>query len=202
MAYVLGLTGTFGSGKSTAAAMLVEGHGAFEIDADALARRAVEPGMPALEQIARQFGARYLDGTGGLRRRELAELVFSDRGALAALEAIIHPWVRAEEVRLLGEQAHRPLIVLNVPLLYEAGMESMADSVAVVVIEERQRYGRLRAAGFSEVEITRRLGMQMAQARKRARADHLIENSGSREATRRQIDELVMNLKGATPSVR
>ena len=196
MAYVLGVTGTFGSGKTTVATILRREHGAAVIDADELAREATRPGAEALEEIRRAFGDRFLDREGRLRRRELGLHVFGDREATARLERIIHPRVRAEEERLLREWADRPLIVLDVPLLLEAGMGRMCDSVAVVVIGERERYGRLRARGFAEEEITRRLGMQMPQERKRAIADHVIENSGSIEETRHQVNQLMTHIKG------
>jgi dephospho-CoA kinase len=202
MNYRLGLTGTFGSGKSTVAAILHEHYGAAVIDADELARRAVEPGTEALEEIRRQFGDEYIDGDGRLRRRELGRRVFTDREAKARLEAIIHPFVLAETKRFIHAWASRPMIVLDVPLLFEAGMNTLADSVAVVVISERARYQRLRAHGFSEEEITRRLGMQWPQARKRALADHVIDNSASLMETQQQVDELVKQLKGVIPLTR
>lgn len=202
MTYRLGVTGTFGCGKSTVAAVLHEHYGAAVIDADELARGAVEPGSPALEEIRRQFGDEYIDGDGRLLRRELGRKVFADRAAKARLEAIVHPVVLARTRHFLHVWAGRPMIVLDVPLLYEAGMESLADSVAVVVIDERSRYGRLRAHGFSEAEITRRLGMQWPQTRKRALADHLIDNSGSLAETQHQVDDLIKQLKGVIPLPR
>lgn len=202
MTYRLGLTGTFGCGKSTVAAIMHERYGAAVIDADEIARRVVEPGSETLELIRREFGDEFIDGEGGLRRRELGRRVFSDRAAKARLEAIIHPPVLAEVSRLSHVWESRPMIVLDVPLLYEAGMEKMADSVAVVTIDERSRYGRLRAHGFSEEEITRRLGMQWPQSRKRSLADHLIENSGSLAETQHQVDDLIKQLKGVIPLPR
>lgn len=202
MTYRLGITGTFGSGKSTVAAILHEHYGAAVIDADDIARQAVEPGKPALEEIRREFGDEYIDGDGRLLRRELGRKVFADRAAKARLEAIIHPPVLAETKRLIHVWDSRPMIVLDVPLLYEARMESMADTIAVVTIDERGRYARLRAHGFSEEEITRRLGMQWPQARKRALADHLIDNSGSLAETQHQVDDLIKQLKGVIPQTR
>ncbi|MCE5228957.1 dephospho-CoA kinase [bacterium] len=202
MNYRLGLTGTFGSGKSTVAAILHEHYGAAVIDADELARQAVEPGTEGLEEVRRQFGEQYIDGEGRLLRRELGRMVFADRGAKARLEAIIHPHVLAEMNRLIHAWASRPMIVLDVPLLFEAGMQGLADSVAVVTIDERSRFQRLRAHGFSEEEVTRRLGMQWPQARKRALADHLIDNSGSLVETQHQVDDLIKQLKGVIPLPR
>jgi dephospho-CoA kinase len=113
------------------------------------------------------------------------------------LNAIIHPRVRAEELKLLEAWRDRPLVVLDVPLLIEAGMRDMVDAVVVVTIGERERYGRLRLRGWSEAEVTRRLGMQMEQGRKRRLANYVVNNSGSLEETRRQVFEIMNQIKGA-----
>ena len=180
MAYLLGLTGSFGSGKSTVAGMLREA-GACVIDADELAREALEPGQPALASVTERFGADLLDG---------------DREAVAWLNGVIHPYVRREMRRLIEENGGRDLIVLDVPLLLEGGLDEGLDGVAVVTINERERFGRLHGRGFSEKEIIARLGMQMAQQRKAGRADFVIDNSGSREHTRKQIQTMLERIQG------
>jgi dephospho-CoA kinase len=193
MACILGLTGSFGSGKSAVSALFRE-LGAAVIDADELARQVVEPGSPALAEIAETFGPDLIGPDGRLARRELAGRVFGDPQAVARLNAIIHPRVRGETLRLLGEWKDAPLIVLDVPLLFEAGMQSLADKVAVVVISENQRFYRLRHRGFSEREVIQRLGAQMPQADKIRQADFIIDNSGTIEATRKQVQTLMDQL--------
>jgi dephospho-CoA kinase len=178
-----------GSGKTTVAGMLAE-LGAAVIDADELARMAVEPGRPALAQIARIFGPAMLDAHGRLKRKALAKRVFGDRAALGQLCAIIHPEVIKETLRQLEALKNRPVVVVDVPLLFEAGMAPMMDKVAVAAIRENQRFARLRRRGFSERDILVRLGMQMPQSRKRIMADFVIENSGTLESTREQVQTL------------
>lgn len=194
MSFILGLTGTFGSGKTTVGGMLRE-LGAELIDADELARQVVEPGEPALAEIAAQFGAEMIRPDGALDRRRLADRVFADRRAMARLNQIIHPRVRELERKRLGELADRPLVVLDVPLLYETGMDRMCTQVAVVRITENQRFARLRRRGFNEQAIIARLGMQMAQARKVKLADHVIDNSGSLDETRNQLQRLLEEIR-------
>lgn len=193
MAFLLGLTGSFGSGKSMVSSLFRE-LGAAVIDADDLARQAVEPGRPALAEIAARFGADLIDSQGRLRRRELAERAFAGRRAVADLNAIVHPYVRSDTLRLLRELDDAPLIVLDVPLLFEASMQRLAQKVAVVVISEAQRFLRLRRRGFSEREVILRLGWQMPQAQKVRLADFIIDNSGTIEATRVQVQNLMDQL--------
>lgn len=195
MAYLLGLTGSIGSGKSTVAQMLRE-TGACVIDADELAREALEPGQPALAAVTERFGADLLDGDGKLDRRALARRVFGDRAAVTWLNGLIHPYVRSRMQGLIEANRGRDLIVLDVPLLLEGGLDEGLDGVAVVTINERERFGRLHERGFSEQEIIARLGMQMAQQRKAGRADFVIDNSGSREHTRKQIQTMLERIQG------
>lgn len=193
MAFVLGITGSIGSGKTTVAGLLRE-LGAAVIDADTLAREAVEPGRPALAEVVGEFGPGVLKPDGRLDRRALAGRVFSDRGALRRLCAIIHPRVLEEAARRLAALGESAVVVLDVPLLYEAGMEGMMDRVAVVTISENQRFARLRRRGLGEQAVLGRLGMQMAQARKRQLADTVIDNSGTLEAVRNQVQTLMKQI--------
>jgi dephospho-CoA kinase len=198
--FVLGLTGSFGSGKTTVAASLAEMGGAVVIDADAVARDAVRAGSPLLPEIARRFGADLIDAAGELNRRELAARAFVDRATAARLNAIIHPWVRARELELLERHRDAPLVVLDVPLLYEAGMQTLCNAVAVVTIREAERFARLRRRGFCEADVMRRLAHQWPQARKAARAEFVIENSGTQEATRTQVQTLLDQIHGVKPT--
>jgi dephospho-CoA kinase len=190
----IGVTGSLGCGKSTICGMLREegerrwGAGSVEtIDADALARQAVEPGEPALARIAETLGSEWIGPDGRLRRKELAGHVFGNRAALRELEAIVHPVVRAATVEAMKRAAGGRLIVLDVPLLLEVGMQSMVDRVVVVTAGEARRLGRLRVRqGMREAEAVARMGRQMPQARKAALADAVIDNDGDLESTRRQ----------------
>lgn len=193
MGIVAGLTGSFGSGKSTVARMFEE-MGVPVQDADRVAREAVEPGRPALEEIVRAFGPGILDAQGGLDRKKMAELAFADPAARKRLNAIVHPRVREEQARFLREKAAEPLVVLEIPLLLESGGRAAFAKVIVVAASERARFGRLRRAGFSEGEIIARLGAQMPQERKRELADWVVENDGDLAATREQVRKIARDL--------
>lgn len=195
MGLVLGLTGSFGSGKSTASRFFAE-LGCPVIDADKLAREALAPGSAGLGEAIEVFGPGVLDEDGALDRAALAALVFGDRAALDRLNAIVHPHVRAMEERLLKRHGGAALTVLDVPLLFETGADAMCGRTAVVVADERRRFGRLRRRGFGESEIVRRLGRQMPQSRKIERADILIDNNGTPAQTRGRVAEIYRDLTG------
>ncbi len=191
---ILGLTGSVGSGKSLVSSILRD-LGAQVICADELAREVVAKGSPALQEIHREFGPGVLLPDGSLDRRALAARVFADAKARRTLEEIVHPRVRARELELLAQHAGEPIIVLDIPLLFETGAEELCDAVAVVVVDEDTRRARLTSnRGMSPAEIESRLAAQMPQAEKARRADHLIDNSGSREQTRAQVAALFRSL--------
>jgi len=188
---LIGLTGTYGSGKTLVADALAD-CGAAVIDADTLAHQAVEPGRPALEAIRRQFGEAYIQTDGTLDRGRMAQTVFASPERRRELEQIVHPAVRTathREIRRLREESAaadtQRVIVLNVPLLFEAGMDAMADHVVVVTVNEAARFRRLRLRdGVGERQIVQRLGAQWSQRLKAERADTVIDNSGPPEMAR------------------
>lgn len=190
MGKVLGLTGTIGSGKTTVARMFAEA-GVPVIDADRLAHDALAIGSPALEEVWEVFGHHLRQSDGSLDRKALAERVFTDPRELARLTAIVHPIVRQGMLAAMESLAGEPLVLLDVPLLYETDGDQLCDRVAVVVVSERQRFKRLRERGLSEREVIGRMRHQMAQARKAARADYVIDNDGSLECTRQQIGRIL-----------
>lgn len=200
MSLVLGLTGSFGSGKSTVAAMLRGMSGAPLIDADALAREALAKGSPLLAAIEATFGPGLLNEAGELRRGELALRAFSNREGARRINALIHPWVARRQAEQLALHAAEPLVILDVPLLYEAGLQTQCDKVAVVSIGEAARFARLRGRGFGEREVMRRLALQWPQSRKAALADFVIENSGSLTATRVQIERMLEQIHEVKPN--
>lgn len=180
---VVGLTGTVGAGKSTVG-RLFERWGARRIDADRLSREAVAPGSPALEAVVEAWGEAVLADDGSLDRAALRERVFGDPEARERLEAIVHPEVR----RLLEERLREAreegveVAVGEVPLLFETGLEEAFDLVVVVdaPVEERRR--RLRASRDLSGETFEAIeAAQWSGERKRAAADLVIENDGTRE---------------------
>lgn len=188
----IGLTGGIASGKSTVAAYL-RALGATVVDADVLAKEALGAGTPGLRQVIEAFGPEYLDEQGQLRRRRLADRVFADDAARARLNAIVHPRVRARlEEECARAQAHgEAAVVLDVPLLFESGMESLVDEIWLVAVPPAVQVARLRSRnGYSEGEALARLRSQMPLEEKLARAHVVIWNDqpvGRTQATVRDV---------------
>jgi dephospho-CoA kinase len=185
---VVGLTGGIGSGKSTVAAMLAE-RGAVVVDADRLAREAVAVGTEGFRAVVDRFGPAVVAGDGGLDRRALAGLVFDDPGALADLNAIVHPPVRAAIAERVAELAGTDaVVVLEIPLLVESGLSYGASQVIVVDCPEDVAVRRLvQGRGMDEGDARRRIDAQVSRAERLAAADVVIDNSGSLDDLRRQV---------------
>lgn len=185
----IGLTGTVGAGKSTVG-RLFETWGARRVDADELARRAVEPGSPALAAIRDRWGEEVLTEDGHLDRAAMRREVFGRPEDRERLEAIVHPAVRALRDREL-EAARREgarVVVVEVPLLFEVGLEGEFDHVVVVdaPVEERKRRV-LEERGLDEATFRAIDESQWAAGRKREAADLVIENDGTREELERRV---------------
>lgn len=191
---VIGLTGSFGSGKTTIAGMFRRA-GAKVIDADAIARQVVECGSPALKEIIALVGEQILKPDGQLDRAALGERIFSDEAIRQRVNTIIHPRVREIELQQLEQWRDEPLVVLSVPLLLENRMEHLVDYVVVVTADEHTRSQRLKLRdALRDEQIAARLRAQMPQHEKVARADFVINNSGSLEETERQVRDLLRKL--------
>ena len=186
----IGLTGGIATGKSTVAAMLA-GHGAAVVDADVIAREVVEPGHPGLEAVVDAFGAEVLTAAGTLRRDRLATIVFADAQARRRLDAITHPLIQAGiAARVAAERAAgAPLVVVDVPLLFEGGREvDFPDGVLLVYADAATQVRRLRRRdALDDAAALRRLAAQLPIEGKRARATWVIDNGGSLEGTRTQV---------------
>ncbi len=186
---IIGLTGSIASGKSTVSAMLRE-IGAAVVDADAIVHDLQRPGTPVLGAIVREFGPGVLRPDGSLDRQALGRIVFADAGRRRALEAIVHPAVRAEMRRQIEEhrRAGRPAVVLDIPLLFESGWDRMVDEVWLVYVDGATQKARLMArSGLSPEEAEARIAAQMDLEEKARRADRVIDNRGSLEETRAQV---------------
>lgn len=195
---ILGITGNIASGKSTVADFFAEA-GARILSADQLAREVVRPDGPVLGQLVQRFGDKILLADGGLDRAALAELVFADPDARRELNAITHPAIaRLAEQRLQElDRSGADLIVYEAPLLFEAGAEGRVDRVLVVTVAPEVQLRRLmQRDALDESAARQRVAAQMPQAEKVRRADFVIDNSGSREACRRQVRKLVDRLSG------
>jgi len=172
----VGLTGGIGSGKSTVAAMLAD-CGAAVIDSDAIARQVTAPGGVAMDQLARQFGTRFITPEGGLNRDAMRELVFADAGAKKQLEAIVHPLV-GEETARQAAQAASACIVFDVPLLVESGRwRQRVDQVLVVDCSEATQVSRVMARnGWTREAVERVMAGQASRDQRLAAADICIYN--------------------------
>ncbi|HEV7536838.1 MAG TPA: dephospho-CoA kinase [Acidimicrobiia bacterium] len=184
----VGLSGGIGSGKSTVARALAA-RGAVVVDADAIAREVVEPGTPGLAAVVGRFGADVLDGDGRLDRPALAALVFEDAAARTDLNAIVHPLVAVESLRLMAAAPADSVVVLDVPLLVEAA-RSGYDVVVIVEAPEDVRLERLVGRGMNPGDARRRMAAQASDGDRRKVADVILDNSGSEEALEAQIESL------------
>ena len=196
---VAGLTGNFGSGKSTVAGLFA-GFGARVVDADQLAHEALEPASPVFQAVQNEFpGAVSADGA-GFNRKMLASLIFNDAVNRSRLEAIIHPYVfhrMEEEIK----KAPEALVILEIPLLFETGYHLQCDKTIFVEAAPDTIAGRLKKKGFSQQEIQQRIAAQMSAGEKKERADFAICNNETIEKTREEVrrifHQLLSERKGA-----
>jgi dephospho-CoA kinase len=190
---ILGITGNIASGKSTIAGAFAK-KGAALVDADQLARDVVAVGSPLLQQLVERFGLAILLPSGELNRERLGEIVFADAEARQALNALMHPAIgqlAVERLQRLKKSPDIPLVVYEAPLLFEAGAEGRVDQVLVVKIDPQVQLQRLmQRDGFEETAARQRIAAQMPQDEKLARADYVIDNSGTVEEALRQVDQL------------
>ncbi|MFI5060272.1 MAG: dephospho-CoA kinase [Actinomycetales bacterium] len=190
---LIGLTGGIASGKSTIARRLAD-HGAVIVDADRIAREVVEPGTPALAEIAAAFGAGVVQPDGSLDRPALGAIVFADADALGRLNGITHPAVlRASTARFETAAAADPdaIVVYDVPLLVESANEYRFDLIVVAHASAETRIERLvRLRGMDPAEAGRRIRSQASDDERLAVADVVIDTDGSLEQTILQTDAL------------
>jgi dephospho-CoA kinase len=188
---LIGLTGGAGSGKSTVSDMLSE-LGAVVLDADEAAHAVYEPGSPGFDAVVREFGDQYVRD-GRIDRARLGELVFRDESARHRLNAIVHPLVREWMAARTAEAALRDteVVVQAVPLLFENGLERLYSTIVVVYVPEDVQLDRLVAGrGLNADRARGMIAAQMPIEEKRKLAHHVIDNSGSVETTRKQVERL------------
>ena len=188
---LIGLTGGAGSGKSTVASMLRE-LGAVVLDADVAAHTVYEPGSLGFDLIEAEFGPDYIRD-GKIDRARLGELVFHDGDARARLNAIVHPlvreWMAAQTANALMRGA--AVVVQDVPLLFENGLENLYSDVLLVYVPEETQVRRLvEGRGLSEDRARAIVATQMPIEDKRARARRVIDNQGTRDETREQVENV------------
>ena len=190
MAYVVGLTGGIGSGKSAAAEEFGR-LGATLVDADAIAHQLTQAGGAAVPLIRAQFGGDYVDATGAMDRARMRALAFRDPAARKKLEALLHPMIRAESGRRIAAAAG-PYVIHVVPLLVEsADYRQRVSRVLVVDCPPEVQLARVRQrSGFAADEVARIVGAQIKREDRLAAADDVIDNSGTLDALHKQVREL------------
>jgi dephospho-CoA kinase len=185
---VIALTGGIGCGKSLAAQYFAE-LGALVIDADQLARAAIERGSDGFDEVVTLFGDSILKD-GNIDRRALGEIVFKDPKAKAALENIIHPFVRREFEEAVASLKSNEVLVYEIPLLFESKSHERFDLVITVEADLENRVARLRDRGMHISEIESRIAAQATREQRIEIADFLIENDGTEDELLRQVENI------------
>jgi dephospho-CoA kinase len=197
----VGLTGGIGTGKSTVSGLL-RGLGATVVDADEATRAVQVRGSDGLRQLVEAFGPGILTAEGDLDRAALADLAFGDERARERLNAIVHPLVRRWMAERVAEAAGRgdPLVVLDVPLLFESRGTAGMDAVVLVYAPEAVQLRRLvELRGMSEERARARIAAQMPIEEKRRLATHVVDNTGSLDELRRHVERLWADLSSPSP---
>jgi dephospho-CoA kinase len=195
---LVGLTGGIGSGKSLVAQMFKQ-LGAYLIDADELAHKAVEPGHPVLNRIVEAFGPEILNPDRTLNRAKLGRVVFDQPEKRELLNSIVHPYVFMEEERQQKEIAQKDpkaIVLFDAALLIETGSYQLMDKVILVTIDRRKQISRImRRDGLSREEAVKRIGAQMPQAKKKSKADYIIDGGQPPKAVEDQVRKVYEELK-------
>ncbi|RNE48308.1 dephospho-CoA kinase [Corynebacterium alimapuense] len=195
--FKIGLTGGIGSGKTTVADLL-HSQGLKIVDADQIARDIVEPGAPALAELAQTFGADIIHPDGTLNRAELAARAFVDQEHTGLLNGITHPRIHEETQRQFAhaEATGEAAVVYDMPLLVDNGLHTGMDLVVVVDVDVDKRIRRLvEWRGLAESDARRRIDAQIDDQIRLAAADVVIDNNGALEALAPQVDALVARIR-------
>ncbi|MEZ2459171.1 dephospho-CoA kinase [Salinicoccus roseus] len=195
MNYVIGLTGGIASGKSTASDY-IRSKGYPVLDADTYAKKATAKGGPAYQGIIDHFGAGLLQDDGEIDRRKLGAIVFNDTSEREVLNKLVHPEVRRmmdEDKERLAESDH---VFLDIPLLFENGLDRQCDLTLTVYVDQETQIERLMERnGFSHSEALSRVNSQMPLSEKRDRSDEVLDNSGSKNELYAQIEDFLANIE-------
>ena len=185
---VVGLTGGIGSGKSTVAELFAR-LGSLVVDADQLARMAIERGTDGFAEVLLRFGDDIILN-GDIDRKKLAEIVFSDENARKELEAIIHPRVQALFAEAVADLSHEDILIYEIPLLVETGAAEKFDFIITVEAEIELRKERLLKKGLYISQIEKRIASQATETARAAVADAIIRNDGDEDSLLRQVENL------------
>ncbi len=190
--HVIGITGSLGSGKSTVARMFAD-LGAKVIDADKIARQLIQPGAPCFKSVVKMFGEDVLR-SGRIDRQQVALEVFRDLRKLHKLERIIHPFVRKhiqQKIRQYKKNKRNKVVVIDVPLLFEAKLNDCVDSAIVVKASKANSIVRAtKLLGITKAEAKRRIKAQMPLRQKIRLADMIIDNDSKLKQTQKQVKQI------------
>jgi len=187
--YIIGLTGGIGCGKTTVSELFKK-QGVTIIDADDISRTLVQPNTPLLSAIIKQFGSSVVHNNGTLNRDKLRDKVFEKPAERKKLEALTHPAILAEMLKL-AQHANSPYCIFSIPLLFETGQEKYVDRTLVIDTPVQLQRSRVsKRSGLSQQQITQILNAQTSRENRLARADDIIDNSHSRETLPPQVIEL------------
>jgi dephospho-CoA kinase len=193
--YLVGLTGGIAAGKSTVAKRWVE-QGGFEIDADQLARDVVEPGTSGAAQILAVFGPEVFQANGSLDRAKLGAIIFADSELRKALEAIVHPLVKAKAKELVAGLPENTIAIYNVPLLVEASVDLPFDMVVTVEAPAKEQIDRLvKHRGMSEAEAQKRVASQASPAQRANAADVILNSNQDLALLLKDADSLWLRIQ-------
>ena len=196
MGFVVGLTGGIGSGKTTVAELFAS-RGAGLVDTDEIAHRLTAPAQPAIAEIMRRFGPRFVAADGSLDRAQMRELVFADPSARKDLEAILHPLIRQESARQIREST-APYVVIVIPLLFESGAPRRGmDRILVVDCEPEAQISRVIArSGLSRDQVLSIIASQVSRQERLRGADDVVHNDDDLDALEAQVIPLHVRYLG------
>jgi len=187
--FLIGLTGGIASGKSTVAKLLAA-HGAETIDADAVAREVVEVGSTGLASVVEMFGEEILSAEGELDRKKLGAIIFGDEPKRLQLESILHPLIKTRTMQLISE-SEKAVVVYAVPLLVEANVDYPFEMIVTVEAGVENQIERLiNSRGLTATQAKERIKAQASRQEREARADFVVDSSGTHEQLARQVDAL------------
>ena len=194
MSLIIGLTGGIGSGKSTVSNYL-RGKNLTLLCADKIAHQIMQPGQIAYRKIVKKFGKEILSSDKTINRKILGPLVFKNPNHLKSLNAIAHPEVLKEFKKQIRLHKKEKYIILDVPLLFESGMDKICDHIILVALNRKIQSQRIKKRdGITQVEIKRRINSQMPLREKKKRSNFVINNSGTWTQTKKQIEKLIKQL--------
>lgn len=198
---IIGVTGSFGSGKTTVSSML-KSAGAYMIDADKIAHGVTRPASKIYRKIIKLFGWGVLNQNKVIERRRLGRIVFNDQKKLARLNALVHPEV-IKQIKKKIKSAKHKIIVLDVPLLVESGLKNMVDKLVVVKASRNKQIERIkRKTPLTKDEILKRIRAQVPLSDKVRLADFVIDNSGTIKETKKQIERMWNDILGVSPILK